>query len=205
MFLTDLTFQEVLLRGAAFLIVIAVHGFALAGIARLLGDKGPQFDARLTVSPLAHLDVLGLLGAIVFRLGWIKPIAIDPAELRTGRRGLVIAVLLSLGAVLAVAALLMPLRPLVVSLLPLTLGQNIVLVIENILEQATWFVAFNVLPLPLVTGAHLVVAIRPEWREFLPRLYPYAVGVLAVLMVTGLMQRVIGPAADFLAGRITVL
>lgn len=205
MFLTDLTFQEVLLRGAAFLIVIAVHGFALAGIARLLGDKGPQFDARLTVSPLAHLDVLGLLGAIVFRLGWIKPIAIDPAELRTGRRGLVIAVLLSLGAVLAVAALLMPLRPLVVSLLPLTLGQNIVLVIENILEQATWFVAFNVLPLPLVTGAHLLVAIRPEWREFIPRLYPYAVGVLAVLMVTGLLQRVVGPAADFLAGRITVL
>lgn len=205
MFLTDLTFQEVLLRGAAFLIVIAVHGFALAGIARLLGDKGPQFDARLTVSPLAHLDVLGLLGAIVFRLGWIKPIAIDPAELRTSRRGLVIAVLLSLGAVLAVAALLMPLRPLVVSLLPLTLGQNIVLVIENILEQATWFVAFNVLPLPLVTGAHLLVAIRPEWREFIPRLYPYAVGVLAVLMVTGLLQRVVGPAADFLAGRITVL
>ncbi len=205
MFLIDLTFQEVLLRGAAFLIVMTVHGFALAGIARLLGDKGPQFDARLTVSPLAHLDVLGLLGAILFRLGWIKPIAIDPAELRTGRGGLVIAVILSLAAVLAVAALLMPLRSLALSLLPMTLGQNIVLVIEAILEQGTWFVAFNLLPLPPLTGAHLLVAIKPEWREHLPRLYPYAVGLLAILMVTGLLQRLIDPAADFLAGRIVTV
>lgn len=205
MFLIDLTFQTALLRGVAFLFILAIHGFALAAIAGLLGDRGPRFDGRLTLNPFTHLDVLGLLGAILFRLGWIKPIAIDPAELRTGRRGLVIAVILSLAAVLVFAALLLPLRPFVLRVLPLTFGQNVVLVIEAIFEQAAWFAAFNIIPIPPLVGAHLLVAVRPEWRERLPRLSPYAVGALAILMFTGVLPRLLSPVARFLIDRISSL
>lgn len=201
--LFDLTLQQVLLRGAAFLLIIAVHGFALAGIARLLGDKGPQFDARLTAGPITHLDLLGLVGSIFFQLGWIRPIAIDPAEMRTGRRGLVIAVLLSLAAVLVVAMLLLPLRNVALATLPATFALNVSLFINTVLQMSAWFAVFNLLPVPPLTGAHLLVAIRPELRTILPRLYPYAVGVLAVLMVTGILPRLLRPAVTFLAGRIS--
>lgn len=201
--LFDLTFQQALLRGAAFLLITAVHGLALAGIARLLGDKGPQFDARLTASPLVHLDLLGLLAAIFFQLGWIKPIAIDPAEMRTGRRGLVIAVLLSLAAVLAVAVLLLPLRNVALATLPATFALNVSLFINTVLQMSAWFAVFNLLPVPPLTGAHFLVAIRPELRTILPRLYPYAVGVLAILMLTGILPRLLSPAAAFLVARLT--
>jgi Zn-dependent protease len=201
--LFDLTLQQALLRGAAFLFITALHGLALAGIARLLGDKGPQYDARLTVSPVAHLDLLGLVGAIFFQLGWIKPIAIDPAEMRTGRRGLLICVLLSIGAVLVVAMLLLPLRNVALATLPATFALNVSLFINTVLQMSAWFAVFNLLPVPPLTGAHFLVAIRPEWRTILPRLYPYAVGLLAILMVTGILPRLLQPAVSFLAGRIS--
>ena len=53
-----------------------------------LGDPGPRHDGRLTFNPFAHLDILGGISAVLFSVGWIKPIAIDPAELRPGRAGL---------------------------------------------------------------------------------------------------------------------
>jgi Zn-dependent protease len=201
--LFDLTFQQALLRGAAFLFITALHGLALAGIARLLGDKGPQFDARLTVSPVAHLDLLGLVGAIFFQLGWIKPMAIDPAEMRTGRRGLIICVLLGLGIVPVVAMLLLPVRNLAITALPATLGLNVSLFIDTLLQMSAWFAVFNLLPAPPLTGAHFLVAIRPDWRTILPRFYPYAVGVLAVLMLTGILPRLLQPEVAFLSGRIS--
>ena len=201
--LFDLTLQQTLLRVAAFLLIATVHGLALAGAARLLGDRGPQFDARLTASPLAHLDLLGLVSAIFFQLGWIKPIAIDPAQLRTGRRGLVMCVLLSLTVVLFLAGLLPPLRNVALTTLPYTLSLNLVLFINTTVQLAAWFVVFNLLPLPPLTGAHFLLAARPEWRERLPRLYPYAVAALAILMLTGILPRLLQPAADFVAARLT--
>jgi Zn-dependent protease len=199
--LFDLTFQQVLLRVAAYVAIAAVHGLALAGLARLLGDRGPQFDGRLTANPAPHLDLFGLLGAIFYLLGWIRPIAIDPKGLRMGRRGLVLCVVGSLLVTISVAALLLTLRTVAISTLPSSVAFNVVLFLNTLMQMSVWFAVFNVLPIHPLTGAHFLVAIRPEWREALPRFYPYAVGVLAVLMVTNILPRLLEPAAAFLVSR----
>src|SRR5262249_38132215 len=98
--LTDYSLQQLVLRLVAMVFLAAVHGLAVAGAACALGDPGPRYDGRLTPHPLSHLDVLGTLAG-VFSAGWIKPIAIDPAELRTGRVGLVLVVLAGTAATLA--------------------------------------------------------------------------------------------------------
>jgi hypothetical protein len=74
-------------------LIVGVHGAAWwLGTACALGDQGPRYDGRLKLSPLAHIDLLGFASGVLFAVGWIKPVAIDPKALRIGRMGLVVVV-----------------------------------------------------------------------------------------------------------------
>jgi Zn-dependent protease len=196
--LIDYTLQQFVLRLLAMVFIAAVHGFAVAGTACALGDPGPRYDGRLTANPLPHLDVLGTLSG-VFSVGWIRPIAIDPAQLRFGRAGLVLVVIAGAAATLASVAILRVVRPHLLPLLPDTTSALAFAVIETIGEVSLWFALVNVLPLPLLTGAHLVVAIVPGAREGVRRVQPYAAVALAALAVTGLAARALAPAYSVLA------
>jgi Zn-dependent protease len=196
--LIDYTLQQFVLRLLAMVFIAAVHGFAVAGTACALGDPGPRYDGRLTANPLPHLDVLGTLSG-VFSVGWIRPIAIDPALLRFGRAGLVLVVLAGAAATLASVAILRVVRPHLLPLLPDTTSALAFAVIETIGEVSLWFALVNVLPLPLLTGAHLVVAVVPGVREGVRRVQPYAAVALAALAVTGLAARALTPAYSVLA------
>jgi Zn-dependent protease len=196
--LIDYTLQQFVLRLLAMVFIAAIHGFTVAGTACALGDPGPRYDGRLTANPLAHLDLLGTLAG-VFSLGWIRPIAVDPALLRFGRAGLVLVVLAGAAATLASVILLRLARPHLLPLLPDTTSALAFAVIETIGEVSIWFALVNVLPLPPLTGAHLIVAIAPGAREDLRRAQPYVAVVLAVLAVTGLGARALAPAYAALA------
>ncbi len=115
--LTDLTLQQIVLRFFALLLIVGVHGAVVAATACALGDQGPRYDERLRLSPLAHIDLLGFAAGVLFAIGWIKPVAIDPAALRIGRLGLVVIVVTAAMAVLAFALALQLLRPLLLPFL----------------------------------------------------------------------------------------
>jgi Zn-dependent protease len=196
--LIDYTLQQFVLRLLAMVFIAAIHGIAVAGAAVALGDPGPRYDGRLTANPLAHLDVLGTLAG-VFSAGWIRPIAIDPTLLRFGRAGLVLVVLAGAAATLASVVVLRLARPHLLPLLPDTTSALAFAIIETIGEVSLWFALVNVLPLPPLTGAHLIVAVAPGVRDALRRAQPYAAAVIAILAVTGLAARALAPAYAVLA------
>ena len=114
----DFSLQQLVLRFIAIVFIAALHGFAVAAAACALGDPGPGHDGRLSLNPLAHLDVVGTASGVLFSVGWIRPIAVDPDELRVGRIGLLIIVAAGAAASLIGAIALRLLRPLVLPLLP---------------------------------------------------------------------------------------
>lgn len=65
---------------------ISIHEFAHAAAATWLGDTLPRRQGRLTLAPLAHLDVVGSLMFLVGGFGWGKPVQYDPYALRIGLR-----------------------------------------------------------------------------------------------------------------------
>jgi Zn-dependent protease len=199
--LNDFSLQQLVLRLLAMVVIAGVHGVAVAGAACAMGDPGPRHDGRLTPNPLFHRDMLGTLAG-VFSAGWIRPIAIDPALLRTGRIGLVLVVLAGAAATLAGVVALRVLRPYLLPLLPDTTSALAFAWIETIGEVGAWFAIANMLPLPPLTGAHLLVAIAPQWRDRLRRTQPYAAVLLAVLAVAGVFTRLLGPVYAALAGAV---
>jgi Zn-dependent protease len=79
--------QRVALFLPALLLSLSVHEYAHALSATRLGDDTPGRQGRLTLSPVAHIDVFGslifpvlliLFGGFVF--GWARPVQFNPAR-----------------------------------------------------------------------------------------------------------------------------
>jgi Zn-dependent protease len=198
-YLSDLTLQQIVLRFFALVLIVGVHGAVVAATACALGDQGPRYDGHLKLSPLAHVDLLGFASGVLFAVGWIKPIAIDPKALRIGRIGLFVIVAAGAIAVLAFAVALQLLRPLLLPLLPDTPSTLTFGLIETIGQLGIWFALINLFPLPPLTGSHLLTAIIPTAGEFMRRYHIYFALALTALAATGIITRTLEPAYRMVA------
>jgi Zn-dependent protease len=197
--LADFTLQQIVLRLCAFVLIVGMHGAVLAGTACALGDQGPRYDGRLKLSPLAHVDLLGLASGVLFSVGWIRPIAIDPAALRIGRVGLVIIVAVAAIAVLTFAVVLQLLRPLLLPFLPDTPSTLVFGLIETVGQLGIWFALINLFPVPPLTGSHLLTAFIPTAGDFMRRHHIYFALGLTALAATGIVTRVLEPVFRMIA------
>ncbi len=96
----SLDFAQIIQRIAifmpAFLMALVVHEFAHAWMADRFGDKTSEWQGRLTLNPVPHIDVFGTLifplisiisGANIF-FGWAKPVPVNPSQFSNYRKGL---------------------------------------------------------------------------------------------------------------------
>jgi len=198
--LTDFTLQQLVLRFCALLLIVGLHGAVVAGAATALGDPGPRYDGRLSINPLAHLDLLGLVSGVLFSVGWIKPVAIDPGKLYPGHRALIpVIVIASTAAILAIAFVLRLARPLLLPLLGDTSSMLAFALIETIGQLAAWFALINLLPVPPLTGGLLLTALVPQLGDGMHKPYIYSALLLTGLAATGIIISVLGPVERVIA------
>lgn len=69
---------EILSRVIILVIAFTVHEFSHAWVAVRLGDETPRLNGRLTLNPLAHLDIMGSLLLLFAGFGWAKPVPVNP-------------------------------------------------------------------------------------------------------------------------------
>ncbi len=72
----------IIARVIVLLTAFSVHEFAHAWTANFFGDDTPGRYGRLTLNPLAHLDVMGSLMLIFVGFGWAKPVPVNPYALQ---------------------------------------------------------------------------------------------------------------------------
>lgn len=72
---------------SALLIAITVHEFSHGFAAYQLGDDTAYRAGRLSLNPLAHLDMLGSVMLLLLGFGWAKPVPIDIGRVKKGRLG----------------------------------------------------------------------------------------------------------------------
>ncbi len=101
--------QGFIFRLIAFVIGLAIHEFGHAYMALLVGDDTAKKQGRVTLNPLAHLDLLGLLMILVVNFGWAKPVMFNPNRIKINRQlGIVLIALAGplMNALLALCAML---------------------------------------------------------------------------------------------------
>tara|TARA_B100001013_G_scaffold94092_1_gene52463 strand:- start:127 stop:711 length:585 start_codon:yes stop_codon:yes gene_type:complete len=64
---------------------LSFHEFAHAWMAEKCGDSTAAKMGRLTLNPMAHLDMMGSLMILFVGFGWAKPVPVDGRNLRNPR------------------------------------------------------------------------------------------------------------------------
>ena len=165
-----MTIIALLIFTAIILISISIHEYAHAKAADILGDPTPRLAGRLTLNPFSHLDPVGFVMLLIFKIGWAKPVPINPYNFRNPEKGMLITGLAGpisnffLAWILAVLLKTIPVSQWV---------YNDYLWIQ-VMTSAIWvniaLMVFNLLPIPPLDGSRIFTQYMPiTWQMTLER------------------------------------
>ncbi|MFO7896059.1 MAG: site-2 protease family protein [Candidatus Cloacimonadales bacterium] len=79
-------FLQLLIQVPILLMTLTIHEVSHGYLAYLLGDDTAKRAGRLTFNPLPHIDPFGLLMLFIVRIGWAKPVPINPYNFKNYKR-----------------------------------------------------------------------------------------------------------------------
>ncbi len=154
----------------AIVLGITVHEFMHAYVAHRLGDDTARLMGRLTLNPLAHLDLLGSLFLLLLRFGYGKPVPVNESRLQGGRLG---------GSLVAFAGPTTNLVLATICAVPLRFVSfgtgDVAFVYREILAAIVVYncllFVFNLIPIPPLDGSRVVYGfLSPQqaysWRTY---------------------------------------
>ena len=157
---------------------LSFHEFAHAWSAWKLGDDTASRAGRMTLNPLAHIDVIGTILLPLFSpipFGWAKPVPVNPARFRRDvsmSRGMAITASagpLSNVLLAVVAAVLLGLG---LRLAPdlVDRGSPARIFLVGLLQMNVSLAVFNLLPVPPLDGSRIVAWLLPyrlqqQWHQ----------------------------------------
>jgi Zn-dependent protease len=181
------------------------HGYA----ALLQGDRTAEYEGRLTINPIKHIDPVGtiLLPALSlmlpgsFLFGWAKPVPFNPYNLRNQRWGEAIVAAagpLSNIALAVVFGLFLRLYLVPAGIANGPVGSMCAIIV---LVNVTLAI-FNLVPIPPLDGSKILSAILPSgWmrvRESIERF-----GFVGVIVFLVFIWQFFAPLIPWLFGLIT--
>jgi Zn-dependent protease len=181
--------EDFLFRAIAFLVAITVHEFAHAFVAYRLGDPTPKMMGRITLNPIAHMDILGTLMILFGPIGWAKPVTFNAFNFKGNRR--VGKILTTLAGPLANLITAILFGFLLVLLFSLGLTDEawrkffVYLVNATVMLNVILFL-FNLLPIPPLDGYWIVKDLLPKRLAYKLNSYElYGPFLLLLLVVFG--------------------
>lgn len=149
----------------AIVLGITVHEFMHAYVAHRLGDDTARLMGRLTLNPLAHLDLLGSLFLLLLRFGYGKPVPVNESRLQGGRRGGSLVAFAGPVTNLVLATICaIPLR--FVNFGPGDLGAVYEEVLGAIVIYNCLLFVFNLIPIPPLDGSRVVYGFLPPRQAY---------------------------------------
>lgn len=172
------------------LLCITFHEVSHGWVAYRLGDPTAKDAGRLTLNPLKHIDMMGLLMMVVFKFGWAKPVPVNMMRFRNPKRGM------------ALTALAGPASNVLLALVFLFLYGLLYRALYSVqfLLDMIWLTAyislalaiFNIIPVSPLDGSKVLFAFLPDRAYMtLMRYEKYGMLVLFVLVWLGVGNNIL--------------
>ncbi len=197
---------QLIILAPPLLFALTFHEFAHGFIAYHLGDPTARNAGRLTLNPLKHLDPLGTLAFFIIKLGWAKPVPINPNYFRNPKKDMLWVALagpatnliLAIGSAILTKGILLLATTLPYS----TTAEAILIPLSSMLMASVWInlvlCIFNFLPIPPLDGSRILTGLLPDNLALsYMKIERFGFIILMLLAFSGILSKAIVPIISF--------
>ncbi len=184
--------STILATVVAIAIAISVHEFGHAYSAHLLGDDTAKMYGRMTLNPSAHVDPIGILMMLIFKIGWARPVPVNPNNFKNYKFGNVIV---SLSGAIA---------NIITAIICVLINKSVNMFAINLIAGYTivynvGFAAFNLLPIPPLDGWGIISSFIPyKYNEMVYKYENMSNIIFLLLILTGAYEIFVSPIRNII-------
>ncbi|MEW6109472.1 MAG: site-2 protease family protein [Nitrospirota bacterium] len=207
--------RQLLISALPILIAITFHEVSHGLVANKLGDPTAKMLGRLTLNPIAHIDIFGTIlmpvilivltnGQFVF--GYAKPVPINPMNFKNPRRDMAISaaagpvtnIILAVISVIVLKFILTPLSVFSPEVIAQKIFTPLLMIFTSSAVINIVLAAFNMIPIPPLDGGRVLVGLLPHRQAIsFSKIEPFGFIIVLVLIYTGIAQAIIWPFIAF--------
>lgn len=190
------TIQQIILLVVPVLFSITIHEVCHGYAAYRLGDPTAKLAGRLTLNPIKHIDIVGLLVLFVTRMiGWAKPVPVDPRYFKNPRKDMMWVSLAGPASNLVTAFVFAIIFKLTGGFIAGSYLYPLIYMMQIMIMINVGLAIFNLIPIPPLDGSHILEGLLPHemaaaYSRFMA---PYGFIILLVLIFTRVVDVLVFP------------
>ena len=199
---------DMLLAVIPALICITLHELSHGFVAYKLGDNTAKNMGRLTLNPIKHIDIFGLIMMVVLKFGWAKPVPVNMRNFKNPKRDMAITALagpLSNVLICCVVLFIYGLVYLPCNLAGTEFAGSLLYAVYITAYLSIALAIFNIIPIPPLDGSKVLFSLmNDESYMKLMRYERYGMLLLLVLIVTDVLGNPLYAVTEFVFDKLFI-
>lgn len=199
---------DMLLAVIPALICITLHELSHGFVAYKLGDNTAKNMGRLTLNPIKHIDIFGLIMMVVFKFGWAKPVPVNMRNFKNPKHDMAITALagpLSNVLICCVVLFIYGLVYLPCNLAGTEFAGSLLYAVYITAYLSIALAIFNIIPIPPLDGSKVLFSLMSdEGYMKLMRYERYGMLLLLALIVTDALGNPLYAATEFVFDKLFI-